>query len=440
MSVNPGGALRVLAAIALFVPAAHSQQISRLDRQLSETMLENVSSDVHKYYFDAKLHGLDWDALVSQTKANIDKAFDPGVANAQIAALLERLNDSHTRFYPPRNTIKADYGWKFKIIGKRCFVTQVSPGSDAERKGMKPGDEVFTIDGFTVDRAGAPSLEYAMNALMPRSSLQVELRDPTGKLLHLTVDASVKRRAPVSGLGDSSWNSNQRRIDAENAWYREKARYKELGPDLMILRIPAFVETDSDVDALFKKARSHKTLIVDLRGTPGGIIHSVVNYLEEVFTKQVKVGNWVERDKIDPLSVKGDRKGAFSGDLIVLVDSETASGGEIFARVVQLQERGTILGDHSSGRTMESRVFVHRAGFNPVFVYGASVTVGDTVMSDGKSLEHVGVEPDRVFLPTVADIAAGRDPVLAYAAGLAGVKLSPEDAAKLFPNRDDEQK
>jgi hypothetical protein len=78
-------------------------------------------------------------------------------------------------------------------------------------------------------------------------------------------------------------------------------------------------------------------------------------------------------------------------------------------------------------------VYVHRTGFNPVFVYGASVTVGDSVMADGKSLEHVGVEPDRVLLPTVADIAAGRDPLLAYAAGLAGVKLTPEDAAKLYP-------
>jgi hypothetical protein len=37
------------------------------------------------------------------------------------------------------------------------------------------------------------------------------------------------------------------------------------------------------------------------------------------------------------------------------------------------------------------------------------------------------------FLPTPADLAAERDPVLAYAASLAGVTLSPKDAAKLFP-------
>ena len=54
-------------------------------------------------------------------------------------------------------------------------------------------------------------------------------------------------------------------------------------------------------------------------------------------------------------------------------------------------------------------------------------------MSDGKSLEHVGVTPDRLLLPSANAVAAGRDPVLAAAAQELGVNLSSEQAGKLFP-------
>jgi C-terminal processing protease CtpA/Prc len=102
----------------------------------------------------------------------------------------------------------------------------------------------------------------------------------------------------------------------------------------------------------------------------------------------------------------------------------------MFARIVQIEKRGTVIGDRTAGAVMTSRMFPHQiAG---VGLYATSVTVGDVRMSDGASLEKSGVEPDEIVLPTPADLAALRDPVLARAVEIAGGSLTPEQAGRLL--------
>ena len=116
-----------------------------------------------------------------------------------------------------------------------------------------------------------------------------------------------------------------------------------------------------------------------------------------------------------------------------MIDSESGSSSEIFARTIQLEKAGTVIGDRSAGAVMRAKSYSFRSGADTVVFYGASITDADLIMTDGKSLEHVGVTPDELLLPTAADLAAKRDPVLTRAAGLVGVKIDPERAGSMFP-------
>jgi C-terminal processing protease CtpA/Prc len=100
---------------------------------------------------------------------------------------------------------------------------------------------------------------------------------------------------------------------------------------------------------------------------------------------------------------------------------------------MQLEKRGVVLGDQTSGSVMEARGYSYNQGVDTMFFYSFSVTGADLIMKDGKSLEHVGVTPDEIVLPTAQDLAEGRDPALARAAELAGLKLDAAEAGKLFP-------
>ena len=59
-----------------------------------------------------------------------------------------------------------------------------------------------------------------------------------------------------------------------------------------------------------------------------------------------------------------------------------------------------------------------------------AVTDADVIMSDGQPLEHRGVTPDVVLVPSEADLAAGRDPVLAAALLRFGVVVDPVAAGR----------
>jgi C-terminal processing protease CtpA/Prc len=155
--------------------------------------------------------------------------------------------------------------------------------------------------------------------------------------------------------------------------------------------------------------------------------------LGNFFDHDLKVGDLKRRKEEKAMTAKTRGDHIFTGKLVVIIDSESGSAAELFARVVQLEKRGTIIGDRSAGAVMRSKQYSHELGVETVVPYGVSITDADVVMGDGKSLEHVGVVPDEVKLPTALDIAAKRDPVLAYAISLLGGNISPEKAGTLFP-------
>ncbi len=72
-------------------------------------------------------------------------------------------------------------------------------------------------------------------------------------------------------------------------------------------------------------------------------------------------------------------------------------------------------------------------GVESIVPYGMNMTNADVIMTDGKSLEHLGVTPQLEILLTGADITAQRDTVLANTFQLCGETVTPEQAGKFFP-------
>jgi carboxyl-terminal processing protease len=187
------------------------------------------------------------------------------------------------------------------------------------------------------------------------------------------------------------------------------------------------------VDEVMGKARRYDTLVLDLRSNGGGAVTALQELVSRCFDREVVVASEKRRDGKSTRTIARPGKNPFTGRLIVLVDSRSASAAEMFARIVQIESRGTVIGDRTAGAVMRSHLFPHQADLtSAVAFYATSVTVADVRMSDGGSLEKIGVEPDEIVLPTQTDLASGRDPVLAYAMELAGGSLTAAEAGRLF--------
>ena len=405
------------------------------DKTLKEyvrQMARDLSEALHKHYYDPTYRGIDINGLFQQADEGIRNSANLGQAYGSIALALDALNDSHTFFSPPRRPIRRESGYVLQMVGDRCFMTAVRPGSDAEEK-LAPGDEVLSWEGFPPMRSTLWKLSYSINRLYSNPSQHFTLRRPDGTERKVEVALRTKQEKRVLDLTTDA-DYYQMIRDEENEERLNRQRYREMGDTLMIWKMPEFDMSDEEVDRLIKPAQHHAALILDLRGNPGGLVKTLQYLVGSVMDHDVTIATRKGRKSdLKPMVAKTRNSSLFKGKLIVMVDSRSASAAELFARVVQLEHRGIVLGDHSSGSVMEARYYPFEQGLNTKIFYGASITDADLLMGDGKSLEHSGVTPDEQILPTAADLAAGRDPVLARAMELAGSPIDAAEAGRLFP-------
>lgn len=427
--MNRGFHVLVAVVGLAFATPLQAQKFDDYGRGLAREMLRNIAEDVKKHYYDPKFNGVDFDARVREADEQLKHANSVTESYKTIAGVLQTLNDQHTFFMPPQGGFRVDYGWQMQMIGDHCYVTHVRPKSGAEDKGLKPGDEVLSVNGVKPTRESMVILQYILGILSPQPELRVQIRDGSGHEQQMVIPAKVDERKMMS----SNIMAEAQTTQVQFAKFTEKLRphCESLGDDAGVCKIPSFSFENQQFHNVLDFARKHKAMILDLRGTNDNNARSLEALIGGLFEHDVTLGTRIARDGSKPQVMKAQHE-PFTGKLVVLVDSQSSSGAELFARVIQLQKRGDVIGDRSAGLVRETKFYDYHFTMNRE-VYRAAISDADIVMADGQSLERKGVTPDKVVLPKPADLAGDNDPVLAHAAELVGVKLEPDKAAKLFP-------
>ena len=261
------------------------------------------------------------------------------------------------------------------------LVAQVSEGSSAGRAGVRPGDEVRTVDGRSTVGLTAP----VVAAL---------LRGPEGTSVRVT---ALRGRSPVSfSLARTAVAPPGVSVTMEQ------------GPDgrLTVGRVvvPVFTRgAGRDVrDALSRlRARHAVGVVLDLRGNPGGLLDEGVE-TASAFLDGGTVVTFARRDGQQQV-LAAQPGGDTHTPLVVLADGGTASAAEVVAGALQDRGRAVVVGSRTFGKgsVQEPRQLADGSALE--------LTVARYRTPSGRNLEGVGLEPDIAVAPgSDTDVAVRR--------------------------------
>ena len=419
--------------VMLLSALAQAQTISNFDRERDRAILSQLRDDLKKNYYDPSFHGIDLDKLYKKADDDLKQVQSNAQAFGVIAQMLLDLGDSHVYFVPPGRSTRVEYGWEIKVVGDAVLVGSVKTDSDAYKQGLRIGDTVLSVNGFNTTRQTAWRLNYLLVALAPQEKLHITVQKPTGEQNRLEVESKVEPKKKYNLTNYIDYLEYERNAEKDDKTRLANHKFQEFGQELIIWKMPGFDLADEELDKMMKKVENHKALIIDMRGNHGGSVPMLESLAGYFFDHEIKIADYKGRKALKPSLAKAKVKQLFSGKLILLVDANSASAAEVFPRLIQIEKRGTVIGDRTGGAVMRAQFFTHTVGLDTVAVYGASITDADVIMTDGHSLEKVGVTPDILLLPTALEVATKRDKVLSRAAELAGVTLDPTAAGALFP-------
>lgn len=407
-------------------------------------ILSEVKAMVEEKYYDPSYHGIDLEKSFKTAREEIKKSERNGQVYGIIAQFLLDFDDSHLFFLPPDRVLSVDYGFKMKMIGDSCYVSAVKKGSDAEAQGVKPGDLIYSLETFEPTRESLWKLQYFYYRLSPQPVVRLVIQNPDKTLRQANVRAAVKN--PKEQLQEYKEAQKKAKEKEKEGKKESSFAYKcqEADANTIVCNLKSFSVPEKEIDKMMSEVGQHKALILDLRNNGGGYVKTLKHLLGYFFDKDIKVGTEKMRKSSRDEIANSHAEKVFRGKLAVLIDSNSASASEVFSRVIQIEQRGTVIGDRSAGAVMTSErasnAYVRGVDYLKVTPYGVSVTVADLIMSDGKSLEKTGVKPDVFVVQSGEDLFKKRDVALSKAAELQGSTLTPEKAGLFFSDEENTEK
>lgn len=272
-------------------------------------------------------------------------------------------------------------GVELKTAADGLLVVHVIVGSPAERGGLRGGDHIVAVDGRSI---GGMSVDESAQLL----------QGPEGSSVTLDIVRGTAAAGRVA--------LRREHVEVPSI---EDVRMLDTAAGVGHLKISSFQKTTAtDLASALRRldAGGMRSLVIDLRGNPGGLLSSAVD-VSDLFLERGLVVATRGRSPEEDFNYSASRPGTWRMPLVVIIDGDSASSSEIFAGAIRDHGRGTIVGSRSFGKGSIQGIFPLEIGG-----VGLRLTTAKFFSPKGKPYSRVGVEPDLV-VHTTARVPEGAD-------------------------------
>jgi carboxyl-terminal processing protease len=285
-----------------------------------------ITEIIKKNYVDS----VDYDTLESSFFNNLLHELDPH--SAYYSA--EEITDMDNRLKGHFKGI----GIQYNLIEDTIIIVAVQEDSPAEKSGLLMGDRILKIDGIPV-----------ANEKIQQEKIHHLLSGEQGTSVYLTIMRPFENKIKIIKIT------------------REKIPYSSIDVYYMINEQTAYIKlsrfasiTGSELNRAIKNCTHNgaKNLILDLRNNGGGILSSAVDVASEFLAQQKYIVSTSGANVKTEFFYSNKKRCAYAnGNLILLVNENSASASEIVAGALQDWDRAIIVGRRTYGKALVQRPF-----------------------------------------------------------------------------------
>lgn len=277
---------------------------------------------------------------------------------------------------------KGKYGGIGASVGIRndnVTIVDLIEGYSAQRQGLRIGDVIKEVNGNKISKKNYDDLSTFLQG------------DP-GKIVQIIISRE--------NVGDDLvFELVLEEVHVKNLSYYG---FVPKSSNNVYLKLSSFSRSAGDeikraVLDLNKKKEIH-SIILDLRGNPGGLLDQAIDVAEKFIKKDQLIVSVIGRDTSEVTKYYAKEEPiAGSSKLVVLVNEHSASASEIVAGAIQDHDRGVILGNKSYGKGLVQTVIP--MSYNT----SLKITTARYYTPSGRCIQKINYSDDNKVLKNVLE-------------------------------------